>query len=331
MSSNKSLPKRSEVDKKYTWAIEDLYVSDELWKEEYDKLSKMLPKVSEYKGKLSESAKSLLDFLKLSDELQMMLERVYVYANQKYHEDTGNSVYQDLSDKAGVLLVQLDSAFSFATPEILSIPEALLAQFMKEEEGLKTYDFYLKDILRRKPHILSEEVEELLADAGEMAASPDNIYSKFDNADLKFPEIDDENGDKVRITHGRFIQLLESTDRRVRHDAFKGMYSTYEGFKNTLAATFSSNLKQELFFTKARKYGSNLEKALDNSNVPVDVYTNLIKAVHDNMGLMHRYVSLRKKLLGVDELHMYDLYTPLIQDIKMDVPFEEAKKIVTEG
>lgn len=331
MSTNKSLPKRSEVDKKFTWAIEDLYSTDELWKEEYDKLSMMLTKVSEYAGKLSKSAKALLDFLKLSDELQIMMERVYVYANQKYHENTGDSIYQDFSDKAGVLIVQLDSAFSFSTPEILSIAEEKLAQFMEEEEGLKTYDFYLKDTFRRKPHILSEKGEELLADAGEMAASPDNIFSKFDNADIKFPEIEDKNGDVVRITHGRFTQLLESSDRRVRRDAFKGLYSTYEGFKNTLAATFSSNLKQELFFTKARNYGSNLEKALDNSNVPVDVYSNLINAVHDNMGLMHRYVSLRKKLLGVDELHMYDLYTPLVQDVKMDVAFEEAKKIVAEG
>lgn len=331
MSTSKSLPKRSEVDQKYKWAVEDLYSSDELWQEEFDKLSKMLEKVSEYRGKLSESAKTLLGFMKLSDELQMMMERVYVYANQKYHEDTGNSVYQDLADKSGVLLVQMGSAFSFAVPEILTIPEEKLSQFKEEEEGLKLYDFYFENILRRKPHVLSAQEEALLADAGEMAASPDNIYSKFDNADIKFPEIEDENGDLVRITHGRFIQLLESKDRRVRRDAFKGVYSTYESFKNTLAATFSSNVKQELFFTKARNYGSNLEKALDDTNVPVEVYTNLIEAVHDNMGLMHRYVSLRKKMLGVDELHMYDLYTPLIQDVNMEVPFEEGKKIVSEG
>ncbi len=202
---------------------------------------------------------------------------------------------------------------------------------MEDEKDLSLYEFYFKNILRRKPHVLTAEGEALLADAGEMAISPDNIYSKFNNADIKFPEIEDENGELVRITHGRFIQLLESEDRRVRREAFNGLYSTYEGFKNTLAATFSSNLKQEFFFTKARNFNSNLEKALNDSNVPVDVYTNLIEAVHDNMGLMHRYVSLRKKLLGVDELHMYDLYAPLVQDVKMDLPFEEAKKIVAEG
>lgn len=331
MSQSNSLPKRSEVEKQFTWAIEDLYATDELWENEFNKLKGMLPKAEEYKGRLSESAKTLLEFLKLKDELGIMMERVYVYANQKYHEDTSNFIYQNLADMAGVLLVQLESALSFATPEILTISEEKLEQFMTQEEELKLYDFYLKNILRRKPHILSAQIEALLADAGEMASGPDNIFSKFNNADLKFPEIKDENGELVRITHGRFIRLLESSDRRVREEAFKAVYETYGSFKNTLAATFSSNIKQELFFTKARNYGSNLEKALDDSNVPVDVYTNLIEAVHDNMGLMHRYISLRKKLLGVDELHMYDIYTPLVQKIKMDIPFEEAKKIVTEG
>ncbi|NLL00038.1 MAG: oligoendopeptidase F [Clostridiales bacterium] len=331
MSERNSLPKRSEVEKQFTWAIEDLYASDEMWEKEYNELKDMLPEVSKYRGRLSESAQTLLDFMKLYEKLGILMERVYVYANQKYHEDTGNSVYQDLADKAGVIAVQVESALSFFTPEILSISEDKLEQFKSDKEELRVYDTYLKNILRRKPHILSAEMEELLADAGEMASSPDNIFSKFNNADIKFPEIKDENGEMVRITHGRFIQLLESNDRRVREDAFKAVYETYGSFKNTLAAAFSSNVKQELFFTKARNYGSNLEKALNDSNVPVEVYTNLIDAVHDNMGLMHRYVALRKKLLGVDELHMYDLYTPLVQNVKMDIPFEEAKQMVKEG
>lgn len=331
MAEMGSLPKRSEVDKQFVWAIEDLYATDELWEKEFNEIKEKLQDVSAYRGRLSESAKTLLEFLQFSDRLNMMMERVYVYANQRYHEDTANSKYQDFADKAGVLLVQMESVFSFATPEILTLSEDTIEQFMKEEEALGVYDFLLKNILRRKPHILSEELEELLAEAGDMASSPDNIYSKFNNADIKFPEIINEKGEKVRITHGRFIQLIKSSDRRVREEAFKGVYNTYESFKNTLAATFSSNLKQEFYFTKARKYGSNLEKALDDSNVPVSVYTNLIDAVHDNIGLMHRYISLRKKLLGLDELHMYDIYTPLIPDIEMNIPYEEAKKIVAEG
>ncbi|HPU63727.1 MAG TPA: M3 family oligoendopeptidase, partial [Mobilitalea sp.] len=331
MAQSNTLPKRSEVDKQFTWAIEDIFATDELWEKEYNKIKELLPKAESYKGRLVESAKNLLEFLKLSDELGILMDRVYVYANQRYHEDTANSVYQDLADKAGLLLVQMESALSFATPEILTISEDTLQKYMQEEEGLRLYDFYLKNILRRKPHILNAEMEALLADAGDMASGPDNIYSKFNNADIRFPEIKDEDGNLVRITHGRFIRLMESNDRRVRQDAFKALYETYGNFKNTLAATFSSNIKQELFFTKARKYGSNLEKALDASNIPVSVYTNLIEAVHDNLGLMHRYISLRKKILGLDELHMYDIYAPLVKEINMDIPFEEAKKIVAEG
>ncbi len=331
MSQNKNLPKRSEVDIKFTWAIEDLYASDELWQKEYDKVKEMLPRAAEFQGRLGKSADILLSFLVLSDEIGKLTERIYVYANQKYHEDTANAAYQDLSNKSNVLSVQVNSALSFATPEILTIPEETIVQFKHEAEELQLYDFYLADILRLKPHILSGEMEALLADAGEIAEAPDNIFSRFNNADIKFPEIVDENGDKVRITHGRYGQLLESTDRRVRKEAFEGLYATYSSFRNTLAATFSANVKQEVFFARARKYNSTMEKALNAGNIPVEVYTNLIEAVHENMKLMYRYVTLRKKLMGVSELHMYDLYTPLIADVKMEIPFEEGKSIVMKG
>ncbi|NLK74620.1 MAG: oligoendopeptidase F [Clostridiales bacterium] len=331
MSGKKNLPKRSEVDTKYTWAIEDLYQSDDNWSIEYEKLKNMLTSVKEYQGRLSESSDKLLGFLKLSDDISKVLERVYVYANQRYHEDTSNSKYQDLSNKSNALAVQVNAALSFATPEILSIPEEVVNKFLQEKEELGIYEFYLRDILRKKAHILSADMEALLADAGEMADGPSNIFSMFNNADIKFPEIEDENGEMVRITHGRYVSFLESADRRVRKDAFKALYSTYEAFKNTLAASFSANIKQEVFYAKARKYPSTLAKALDGGNIPVEVYTNLIEAVHENMELMHRYVSLRKKLLGLDELHMYDLYTPLIPNMNKDIPFEEAKEIVAEG
>jgi oligoendopeptidase F len=331
MAENKKLPKRNEVDKALTWAIEDLYISDEQWQQEFEKVKSMLPQVAEYQGRLSKSGELLLSFLKLSDEIGMLMERVYVYANQKYHEDTNNATYQDLSNKSNMLSVQVNSAMAFATPEILTIPEETLVQFKAENEELKQYDFHIKDILRLKPHILSAETEGLLADAGEIAEAAESIFSMFNNADIKFPEMKDENGETVKITHGRYGQLLESYDRRVRKEAFEGVYGAYKSFRNTLAAAFSANVKQEAFFAKTRKYGSSLEKALDGANIPVEVYTNLIAAVHDNMEQMHRYVTIRKKLLGLDELHMYDLYTPLVQDIKMEIPFEEAKKIVAQG
>lgn len=331
MAQNKNLPKRSEVNAVYTWAIEDLYPNDELWQKEYDKVKEMLPKVAEFQGRLGKSAELLLAFLQLQDEISKLMERVYVYANQKYHEDTANATYQDLSNRANALSVLVNSALSFATPEILTIPEEDIAQFKHEASELMLYDFYLKDILRLKAHILSAEMEGLLADAGEMAEAPGNIFSMFNNADIKFPEVEDEKGEKVRITHGRYGQLLESTDRRVRKEAFEGVYETYKSYRNTLAAAFSSNVKQEVFFAKARKYNSTMEKALNAGNIPVEVYTNLIDAVHENMHLMHRYVSLRKRLLGVEELHMYDLYAPLVADVTMEIPFEEAKKVVAEG
>lgn len=331
MTQSKSLPKRSEVELRYTWAMEDLYTSEEGWQLEYARIKEMLPKVAEYRGRLSKSGELLFGYLQLSDEISMLLERVYVYAHQRYHEDTANALYQDLKDKATALQVQVSSALSFATPEILSIPEELVTQFRAETEGLKLYDFYLKDILRLKPHVLSEEMEELLADAGEIADAPNNIFSVFNNADIKFPEIKDENGETVRITHGRYGQLMESPDRRVRKDSFQSLYATYHSFRNTLAAAFSSNVKQEVFYAKARKYSSSIEKNLDESGIPLEVYKNLIAAVHENMHLMHRYVSLRKKLLGLDELHIYDLYAPLVSDIKMEIPFEEAKILVSKG
>ena len=331
MAKNTKLPKRNEVEKQFTWAIEDLYASDEQWQKEFDQVKALLPKLAEYQGRLEKSGEILLSFLRLSDEVGRTMERVYVYANQKYHEDTGNAVYQDLSNKANMLSVQVNSSMAFATPEILAIPEETLVQFKAENEELKLYDFYLKDILRLKPHILSAEMESLLADAGEIAEAAESIFSMFNNADVKFPEIKDENGEPVRITHGRYGQLLESNDRRVRKEAFEGVYATFGNFKNTLASAFSANVKQESFFAKTRKYESTLEKALDGANIPVEVYTNLISAVHDNMEQMHRYVTIRKKLLNLPELHMYDLYTPLVQDIKMEIPFEEAKDIVAKG
>ncbi len=331
MSNNKNLPKRSETEVLYTWAIEDLYASDDLWQKEYDKLKEVLSKAEEFRGRLGKSAQFLLGFLQLSDEIGKLMERVYVYANQKYHEDTANAIYQDLSNKATTLSVAVSSTLSFATPEILAIPEETILEFKQEEKDLLLYDFYLSDILRMKPHILSGELEEVLADAGEIAEAPGNIFSMFNNADIKFPEIKDEEGQTIRITHGRYGQLLESSDRRVRREAFEGVYATYDSFRNTLAASYSSNVKQEVFFKNARNYSSTMERSLDAGNIPVEVYTNLIEAVHENLDLMHRYVSLRKKLLGLEELHMYDLYAPLVGDIKMEIPFEEAKKIVSDG
>lgn len=325
------LKKRSEVESRHKWAIEDLFASEEDWKKEYAQTKDLIPVISSYQGRLAESAEVLLEFYKLHDEVSLHMERVYVYAYQKYHEDTSEGKYQGYSNQAANLSVQVSSALSFMVPEILSIPEETLNFFIASNLELKKYEFAIKEIIRQKPHTLSTEMEELIANTGEMAESPESIFSMFNNADLKFPQIENEHGEMVDLTHGRYISYMESSDRRVRKDAFQTLYATYKKYKNTLAATFSANVKQEAFFAKVRKYPSAMEKELDKSNIPLSVYTNLIEVVHEYMPLMHRYVALRKKLLGLTELHMYDLYTPIVTDADTKISFEEAKEMVYNG
>ncbi len=326
-----TLKKRSEVDSENKWSIEDLFANDELWKEEYSKTKEEIEKVKNYRGKLSESGKIMLDFLKLQDNINFHLQRVYVYANEKYHEDTGNSLYQGFSEQAGNLAVEYDAAVSFANAEILSMPEEILFNFIKNTPGLSAYDFALKEILRNKPYTLNGEMEELLAMAGDMASSAQTIFSMFNNADIKFPSIKNENGELTELTHGRFILFLESSDRNVRKEAFQSIYSSYMKYKNTLAAVYSANVKKEAFYSKARKFPSTMAMKLYGSNIPVEVYKNLIETVHEKMSLMHRYVALRKKLMGLEELHVYDLYTPIVKDVDIKYSFEEAKDLVVKA
>ncbi len=326
-----TLKKRSEVNSEYKWSIEDLFANDELWKEEYSKTKNKIEKVKNYRGKLSESGKIMLEFLKLQDDINFHLQRVYVYANEKYHEDTGNSLYQGLSEQAGNLAVEYDAAVSFSNAEILSMPEEILFNFIKNTPGLSAYDFALREILRNKPYTLSGEMEELLAMAGDMASSSQTIFSMFNNADIKFPSIKNENGELTELTHGRFILFLESPDRNVRREAFQSIYSSYMKFKNTLAAVYSANVKKEAFYSKARKFPSTMAMKLYSSNIPMEVYKNLIETVHEKMSLMHRYVALRKKLMGLEELHVYDLYTPIVKDVDIKYSFQEAKDLVVKA
>ena len=331
MSKEIKLKKRSEVEDQFKWAIEDLYSNDQLWQEEYEKLQAFTKQISSYEGRLGESAETLYEFFLLHDEMNKLLERVYVYANQKYHEDTSNATYQRLSDMAGNIMVSVSSASSFITSEILDIPEEKIAKFYDEEPGLLTYSRLIDNILRKKPHILSKQEEKLLAELGEVAESASNIFSMFNNADLKFGVIKDEDGNEVELTHGRYARFMQSKDRKVREAAFDAMYTAYENYRNTLATTYSSNIKQEVFYAKARKYESTLKMHLDDTKVDVSVYKNLIEVIHEKLPLLHRYIELRKKALGLEKVHMYDLYTPMVSDIDMKVSFEEAKKMVAEG
>ncbi|MBE5921648.1 MAG: oligoendopeptidase F [Lachnospiraceae bacterium] len=327
----KEVLKRNEVDPKYTWAMEDMYANEELWEQEYKQLEQYLGKISAKKGKLGESADSLAEYFEMCDAAKLLIERLYVYSNQHLHEDLGNSHYQKLAARAEELMIKLDEASAFANPEILAIPEETLNQFLEDCERLQCYEITLQRLLRTKEHILSEKEEALLAAAGEVCNAPSNIFAIFNNADLKFGTITGENGEPVELTHGRYISLLESQNREVRKAVFQQMYGTYSKYKNMLGTIFAANVKQEAFRAKARKFPSSRAAALFDSHIPEKVYDNLIETIHKSLPLMHRYVALRKKMLGLDELHMYDLYVPMVSDFKMEVTYEEAKKLVKEG
>ena len=322
---------REEIPAEAKWAIEDLYKNDSEWEADFARLKARLPELSAYEGRLGESAQTLLSMQRLCDELNMIAEKVYVYANQRLHENTDNATYQNLSSRAQSLLVEMSERTSYIEPEIMELPEGTIERFLKENEELRVYEQYFENMIRQKSHVLPGEMEKLLASAGELAESPKDIFSMFNNADIRFPKITGEDGKEVEVTHGRFISLLQGKEQRVRKEAFEALYSTYEKFRNTLAATYRANVKQEVFFARARKYGSDLEAALDGSHIPVSVYDNLINVVHEQLPLMHRYVKIRKKLLGLDELHMYDLYTPMTENSGESFTFEEAKKTVLEG
>lgn len=325
------LPTRDQVASENTWQLKDLFQSDELWTTELEKTRELFSQLETFRGTLNEGAKTLFQCLKLSDEISYDVERLYVYANMKLHQDGGNSHYQSFADMSETLVTNFSSSASFIDSEILTIPEEDLRAFLKADSDLQLYAHYIQNLLDNKDHILDGQMEQVLAQVGELAQAPETIFAMFNNADLVFPAIEDENGEKVQITHGRFTQFLESTNARVRRDAFKGVYDTYKASKNMLAATFAANIKQFGFFAKMRHYDSPMVAALSANHVPTAVYDNLISTVHENLSHMHDYVSLRKKLLGLDELHMYDLYTPIVQDIDMKISYEEAWDTVIEA
>lgn len=328
---NENYEKRCDVPKEYTWAVEDLYTSDAEWKQDLEKVKGMIPRIEAYRGKLGEKADNLLDFLKLQDEITILIDRFANYSMRKADEDTKNTTYQGFKDQTNSVYVTIFSALSFAEPEILEIPDAVLKEFYEKQPGLNQYRRYLNDILRKKAHILSDAEEKILAAAGDLAQSPDDIFGLLNNADMTYESVTDIEGNRLPVTHASFIPLMQNYDRNVRKDAFESLYKTYAEHKNTSAAILSAQMKQLNFFSRMRKYNSPLEAALDANNVAVQVYNNLIEAVHENMDSMYKYVRLRKKLLKVDALHMYDLYVPIVANAERDIPFTEARQNIREA
>jgi oligoendopeptidase F len=325
------LPARSEIVVEDTWRLEDIFASDDTWEKEFQEVKALIPHVKDFQGKLGESAGSLYEALQFQDGLLERLGKLYAYSHMRYDQDTTNSFYQGLDDRMKNLYAQAASGLAFIVPEILSIDEEKLKGFLNEKEELKLYEHSLEEINLQRPHVLPAEQEALLAEASEALGAAENTFGMLNNADLEFPSIKDEKGVEVEVTHGRFTTFLESANPRVRRDAFKAVYETYGKFRNTFSSTLSGNVKKDNFYARVRNYSSARAAALSDNNIPESVYDNLVSTINEHLPLLHRYVKLRKKVLGLDELHMYDLYTPLVKDVKMEISYEEAKDMILKG
>ncbi len=331
MAANKALPKRQDIDPKFKWKLEDIYSDVNLWEQDFKKVKELASQIQGLQGRLAEGAQTLLECFKKSDEVLSLNDKVFVFARMKRDENNGDSTYQALTDRASSLATEVYAAISFIVPEMLSIPEDKLMGYVNENKELSTYLFMIKENLRQKDHVLSEKEEQILAMSSEISDIAGDVFTMFNNADIKFPYIKNEEGEEVEVTKGRYIAFLESKDRRVRKDAFEAVYSSYKKMKNTLATSLTGNVKKNRFYSQVRKYPSALVASLDNDNISVDVYNTLIDTVNKNLHLLDRYLKLRKKVLKLDELHMYDLYVPMVEEFDKKIPYEEAKKIVAEG
>jgi oligoendopeptidase F len=324
------LRSREEIPEKDKWRLEDIFATDEAWEERFKETEKLIGLASQYYGKLAVSADLFVECLEWADHLSLNMEDLFTYARMRRDEDNRISRYQSMTDRASMLSVQAGSALSFIVPELLAIPDDQFKELRKNPK-LAVYDYYLENILRQKEHVLSLAEEKLLAEAGELAAAPSTIFSMANDADLKIGQIKDEAEHEVELTKGNFIKYMESKDRRVRKDAFSTLYAAYGKQINSWAAMLNASVKADVFFARVRKYGSAIEGALDDDKVPVAVYDSLIKTVHDFLPQFQRYIRLRKNVLGLDELHMYDVYVPLVPEMNAHIPFDQAKAMVRKG
>lgn len=316
---------RDEQKLENTWDLTTIFASDEDWERAFKKLEGYLGREEEVKGKIGDSAQHLLEALLLDTEIDEQLGKVYVYAHLKHDQDTSNAKYTAFEQRAANLASQFSARWSFMLPELMSIDEATLKSYVAELDGLKRFAFDLERINKKRPHVLSESEEKILAEASEALSASTNTFGMFNNADLKFDNVKDKEGNSLPLSHGNYITYLESDDRVLRGNAYKEVYSKYGQFNNTLAQTLAGKVKASVFSSKVRNYESARAQALSNNDIPESVYDNLVQTVNDNLHLLHRYTKLRKELLGLDEMHMYDMYTPVTQDEKFEVTYEEAK------
>lgn len=327
----KELLTRDQVKVEDTWNLKDMYASDSDWEEDIKVILGKAEELVKFEGKVCESADTLLQVLELSAFISEKLEFAYNYAARLFDEDQGNTLHQSMNQKVFSIMAKISSDVSFIDPEILACDESKLDEFYNKEPKLDLYKKQIKEIQRLKAHTLSAEMEKVVAMTTEMSNTASEVYEAFTNVDMKFPSIKDEDGEEVELTHGRFVPFLMSSNRRVREDAFKAYYDTMKDYINTLASSYSGEVKQRVFHSRVRGYSSNLEAAVDANNVSPEVYDNLVKTVNANLDKLHAYVSLRKKCLGVDELHMYDIYTPMIADVAKKVTYKEAQETICKA
>lgn len=321
---------RSTIENKFKWTIDEMYPNEESIEKDIQKVKELIEEVKRYKGILADSEENIFKALNISEEASRILQNLYVYTHMKSHEDTRINKNQGNATKTDMLSTELSMATSYMVPEIIAMDSEKLENYLKTEK-LSHYKKYVDDILRLKPHTLNEREEELLASVADLSGVPENVYDMLSFADLKFPEIEDENGEKVRVTHSNFSLFLKSKDARVRKDAFEAMYGIYGQYKNTFASTLYGGIKSEIFYAKTRKYESALQGSLFQDNVSVNVYNNLIDAVHENLDTLNDYIDLKKKFLGLDKINMYDLYVPLTENFDMEISYEKAQKIILEA
>jgi len=326
-----TLTKRNEIAKEYTWNLESIFPTDEDWEDSFKAVQQRLPELEALKDTLAQSGQALLTVLQKRDEVLEKLETLLVYASMRRDEDTTNSTYQGMFDRAMQLYVHASTVASYIEPEILALPQSTLDKFVQETPGLNLYGHQLDELNRKRPHIRSTEVEAVLAAAGEISEGPDAIFSMIDNADLKLPLIQNEKGEEVQLTKGNYLVYIRNTNRRVRKETFEGIHETFLKQRNTIAATLSAQIKGDIFYTKQRDYGSCRERALARNNIPVSVYDNLVETVSEHIYLLNRYMKLRKRLLQLDELHMYDLYVPIVKETTDEISYSDASDIVVNA
>jgi len=329
--SDKKTKLRSEINAKYKWNIEAMYPDESVWDKNYGEVFRLAEEFESFSGNLGNSSSSLLSAFRKKDEMWIIAEKMYVYARMRRDEDNRVSKYQAMVDKCRTLIAKASAVVSFFTPELLEIPEDTLKSFIANEDGLKLYEFVILDTLRQKAHVLTKSEENLMAQFSEVTGATNDIFTMLNNADMKFGNITDEDGDEVELTHGNYIGFMQSHNREVRKSAFDSKYTAYKKQINTIAATYNYNTKTDIVVSRIRKYDSFLHAALAGDNVQVSIYNNLIDTVNENLNSLHKYMGIRKKALNLQELQMYDVYVPLIEIPQKDIPYETAVEMMKAG